>query len=887
MRELLRRIWYFLRRDRVASDLEEEMRLHVELRAAANQRSGSDAEEALFAARRRFGNFGNIEETSRDAWGFGGLDRVVQDLRYAVRRLRKRPSFSVPVLAVLALGIGAITAVFSAVDAAILRPLPFAEPSELVTLTNVSIPFSLEEGEPFPADLNDVIAMSGVFSQVSGFAAGALNLSDSENPLRVKAGVVTTEFFATLGARPALGRTFAPEEGEPNGPPVVILSNALWQRQFGGGDMLGKSISINGRSHTVVGVMHPEFSFPNDSDLWIPMSVPTTFATFEPFRGFLPSHVVARLAPGVTIESASAQLLARWQQLASTLGSGRPEYVNEMLDEVRDKGAIIALQRELVGDRQRPLLILLGATVLLLLIACANVANLLLSDAALRRREIAVREVLGATRRRIVRQLLAESVLLSLGGAALGIALAPAALGLVRGMLPTNLAGVAPAQLDLRVLAFATGLAIITGVMFGLWPALATTRENAGATIKSGGGPGATAGKVGRTRRMLVVSELALTVMLLVAAGLMLRSFDRLMSQDMGMDPERVATLEMSFARASGGRAERLRTMHAVLDRLNVQPGINAAGAVNDLPLRGGGGISISIDVDGAPTPIDRDEMRFARYLMASGDYFGALGIPLLRGRVFTAADDSLAPPVAIISEKMVSTWWPGVDPVGRTFRLRVDSIPFTIVGIVADVRESGLDRDPTPQMYFPIDGQKPTNVAIVARGTLPEKILLARLREAVSSTDRSQAVYNVRMMNEVLGESVAPRRTSTVLIALFAALALALSVLGVYAVVAYGVAQRSREFGIRSALGATGRDLVGLVSREMAATVAAGIALGLGAAWMLSRLLAALLYGVEARDPATFVVVPIVLIVPAVIATMVPAVRALRTNPADVMRAD
>jgi predicted permease len=887
VRAFLQRIRYLLRRDRLAGELEEEMRLHLELRAARFEQSGLSNEAAAYAARRRFGNVPALQETSRDLWGFAGVGQLVQDLRYAMRRLRQRPSFSIPILGALALGIGATTAVFSAVDAAVFRPLPFGQPEQLLTLTNIVVPSQLGPDQPFPPDLNDVHDLRGVFADAAGFAAGGLNLSDPENPQRLRVGVVTTGFFSTLGVLPQQGRTFATEEGKPNGPLVAILSHALWQRRYGGRAMLGKNISLNGKAYSVIGVMRSGFSFPNESDLWIPMTVPTTWQTFEPFRGWLPSRVVARLAPGITPDAASANLLALWQRLAPAREPGRRFAGEDMLEEAREKGVAIPLQRVLVGDRQRALFILLGATGFLLLIACANVANLLLSDAAVRRREIAVRQVLGATRTRVVRQLLAESVLLSLGGALLGIALAPAALHLIRAMFPGDLAGVAPAQLDLRVLAFATGLALVTGLAFGLWPALGSTGGDASATIRSGGGHGATAGKLGRSRRALVAGELALTVMLLVGAGLMLKSFDRLLAQELGMNPDRVATLELTFARSAAPRAERFRLIHSVIDRLSAQPGIDAVGAVNDLPLGGGGGIALSVQMDGVPTPTASDRMRFARYLMASGGYFKAMGIPLLRGRTFTATDDSLSPRVAIISKTMATAWLPGIDPIGRTFRMPNDSVPYMIVGVVADVRELKLDQDPMAQMYFPIDKQLPEHVAFVVHGMLTPQALLARLTEAVRGADPSQPVFNVRMMDEVIGKSVAARRTNTLLIALFAALALLFSVLGVYAVVAYGVAQRSREFGIRAAFGARAGDLLALVSREMAVVAALGIALGLGAAWALSRVLAALLYDVGARDPATFIAVPLVLLVPIAIATLLPARRAMHANPIEVIRTD
>jgi putative ABC transport system permease protein len=891
MYSVLRRLWFLLRRDRMSRELEEEMRLHLELRAASLEQSGMTLREARLAARRRFGRTTSLQERSRDMWGLEWLDRLRQDLRYAARRLWIRPGFSVPIIAVLALGIGATTAVFSAVDAALFRPLPFAKPNELVTLTNVAVPFIEERDEQFPVDLQDVAAMRDVFSNVAAFAAGGLNLTSGDRPLRARAGVVSAGFFETLGVPPYAGRTFSVEEGRPNGARVALLSFALWQQHFGASSVIGSTIQLNRTPYTVIGVMPPRFSFPNESDLWIPLSVPTTMETFAPFRGWLPSRVVARLAPRVSTATASARLWAAWQQaVAPQAGTIRPHAYDSELQELRERGVVIDLQRELVGSRRTALLVLFGATGLLLLIVCANVANLLLSDAAVRRREVAVREVLGATRLRVVRQLLAESLLLAGVGATLGILLAPTVLGVLRAVLPTDLAGVAPARLDLRVLLFAVLVSVITALAFGLWPTLTTTRTNPNEIIKAGGGHGATAGGLGRARRVLVVAELALSVMLLIGAGLMLRSFEHVVSQDLGMRANRVATLEMSLKRGAGGpRAERLRIIHAIVDRLAATPGIDAAGAVNDLPLRASGGIALRVEADGMPAPSDdpNDPIRYARYLMASGGYFSALGIPLLRGRTFTAADDSLAPKVAIINKMMADKLWPGVDPVGRTFHLSSESPPITVVGIVADVREAGLEKPVAPQLYFPIEAETPDNVAIVARGTLPSNVMLARLAEAVRAADRSQPVFNVRMMDDVVATSLAPRRTNTVLIALFAALALVLSALGVYAVVARGVAQRWRELGIRAALGATGRDLVAHVSGEIAVLGAIGVAIGLGGAWALARLIASLLYGVGVHDPATFVAVPLILVVPAAIAALVPALRAVRVSPTEVMRAE
>ena len=887
--ELLRRIRYLLFRDRYTAELEEEIRLHIELRAARLQERGISVGAARYAARRRFGNTTTLQERSRDMWGWNMLADVIADVRFAARRLCRRPGLSVPAITIAALGIGATAAVFSAIDAAILRPLPFANPEALLMLPNVSVPFD-PGAQRFPQgrhllDITDIEAMRDVFGASGAFAAGGLNLVDPVNPQRVRVGVVTTGFFATLGATPQRGRVFDSAEGRPRGPHSVILSDALWHKRFGGNDVVGKSIDLSGTRYTVVGIMKPGFDFPDESDLWIPLTVPTTFETFAPFRGFLPSRVIARAAPGVDVATASARLLANWTRLMGRPENGTHSNLDDMVDKLRVSGAAIPLQRELLGDRRRGLVILMGATALLLLIACANVANLLLSDGAARRREVALREMLGASRSRIARQLVVESVLLALSGAAAGIALAPTVLGLLRATMPADLAGVATAQLDVRVLAFAAVLAIVTGLLFGLLPALFSTRTDASEALKSGGALGATAGRLGHARRVLITAELALTVMLLIGSGLMLRSLKRVLSQDMGMDPDRVGTLELSLG--PGSRASRLAKLHAILDRLERDPAIQASAIVNDLPLRGGGGISLSIEVDGVSKARSVDEMKFSRYLVASGGYFQALRIPILRGRTFGAAQDSAAPPVALISAAMAAKWWPNADALGKTFHFGIDTTPITVIGIVADVRESSLEGNVRPQMYFSIDRGQPDNVAVLARGALPPGALLARLTDAVHAADRTQAVYNVRMMDAVVSKSIAPRRTNTTLIALFGAVALVLSAFGVYAVVSYSVTSRTREFGIRAALGARGLDIAALVGREMVATVLVGVALGLGGGWALTRLMTALLFQIDAHDATTFLMVPLVLVMSAAIATLIPARRAMALNPSDVMRAE
>ncbi len=894
--ELWRRLAHLVSGSRASDELREEMQLHVELRAAANRRAGTSEADSIVEARRRFGNERAVRASSRDAWGFGWTEEALRDLRFAFRRLGQRRGFSLAVIGVLALGIGTTTAMFSAVDAALLRPLPFPDAGQLVALNDVSVPVDFGKQSPnarsqadHSVTISDVTQLRDVFSHVAAYATGGLNVADPEHPQRIKGALVSADFFSAMGIAPALGRTFDAAEVAPNGPSVVVLSYGLSQRLFVGKNPLGVSVQLGPASYTIVGVMPRGFSFPNESDAWLPMSVPIMPAMMSVIPGIFGAPVIARVATGVDPRVASSRLLALWDRMAAAEpaidGTARPGA--QRAQEMHSTGALTPLQRDLVGSQRTALLVLLGATGLLLLIACANATNLLLAHAAARRHEIAVRAVLGASRWRIVQQLLIESVVLASVGAALGVMLAPALLGAARVLMPADLSGLATARIDARVLGFATVLALITGVGFGLWPALGITRESPAETIKTGGRTATSrGGAIGR--RILAGTELALTVILLVGSGLMLRSFQRVMSLDIGMETHRVGTLEMAMPHSAGDRTHRLQKIDDIVARISSMPGVAAAGAVNELPMRVANRIAVYIKADGAPNPNPKRGGSAVRTLLATPGYFDAMGIPLKHGRLFTVADDSLTPRVAIINEKMAKQFWGDVDPVGRTFTA-MDTTPLTVIGVVADVRESlrGSRMETFAQMYSPITVRTPDNVAIVARGPLDGPALLARMAEAVRAVDRSQAIYNVNMMDEIVNNSVAPRRANTLLVSIFAIIALVLSAIGVYAVVSHGVAQRTRELGIRTALGATGRDLMSLVARDMLWVTAAGLLVGIAGAWALAHVMESLLYGVASHDLAKFVVVPIVLALPAAVATLVPARRAMRVNPADVMRED
>lgn len=588
----------------VKADVDDELADHVARLEAELRARGLSSAEVAAEVRARFGDADAIRARLRREDGrrlqrqlrveaFGNMG---QDVSYALRRLKQRPGFTATVLVVLALGVGATTAMFSAVDAAMLRPLPFKDPGQLVLVNNVDVPFQSDPSQNYPIpfhvpNYNDLAAMHATFASVASYAAGGLNLSISQRPLRVQVGVVTPSFFWTIGVMPAIGRPFSAAESRPGGPASAILSHALWSSHFGGRPMLDSTITLNGTPYTVIGVMPRGFGFPNQSDLWIPMTNPNTSATFAAFRSYIPSYTLARVASGVSTDQAIGRVRAMWTQAAAAAtakDTSNASWFRERFEEFAKNGFAVPLQRSLVGASYRSaLLVLLGATALLLLIACANVTNLLLSEAATRRREIAVRAVLGATRTRIVRQLLTESVILAVGGVLAGVAVAPPLLRLVSAMTPPRLVGLAPSEVDPRVLAFAAALVVLTGLGFGLWPALGAARADLGEAVKSGGGHGATSGTAARLRRVLVGGELALAVALLVGTGLTLRSFARLMRVDTGLNPARTATLEMTFGADAGRWPQRLAVLQQIIARLESSPGIQAAGVVNDLPLRG------------------------------------------------------------------------------------------------------------------------------------------------------------------------------------------------------------------------------------------------------------------------------------------------------------
>jgi putative ABC transport system permease protein len=876
----------------VESDIDDELRFHIESRVGEYISAGHSPENARGLALDRFGDVPNIRgalhrhDVRKLQQQLRGetMDELLNDVRYGVRKLLHAPGFTLSVIAVLALGIGANTAIFSAVDAAFFRPLAFANPDQLVSLPNVEMPYNTAGSRipPHPqasAQFDDYAKLD-VFQSFAVHAMGGLNLEGGAEPKRVAVAHVSLDFFKTLGRFPISGRAFTPEEEGVGGPHAAILSHRLWTTQFGGkATAIGSDIVLNQKTYHVVGVMPADFTFPSNADLWLPLPMPLDFSAMDAFKSFIRTYGIARLAPGISPSQAGQRVLATERQFPS----GSKVVVNDSTIS----RAVAPLQRSLMPQQRRSALIVLMASAgLVLLIACANVINLLLSRAVGRRREMAVRSVLGATRGRIFRQLVVESVLLALAGAVVGLLVARLGLAALNGLMSAELTAVAPTQIDPRVLAFTLSVALLSGIVFGIWPAFGAMRGDAVQTIKSGGAHGATSRDGNAVRGTLVVIEVALAIVLLVGSGLMLESFYALMSTDAGIQTSRIATAQTTLSRGRyTSRAEIAGFYNSVLDRLRATNGVQSAAAVNVLPLAMQNNIGLIIrSIDGQEAKGDREIA--PSYLQVSPGYFETMSISLLRGRDLSMSDDS-STHAAVVSKGMADRLWPNEDPIGHHFSFGARGSDRVVVGVVADVRARRLEEPAEAQMYFSLRDTPSDDVNFVVRGLLPTNTMTARIVEAVHAIDPKQPIYNPRSMDDVLATAVAPRRTNTVLLVIFGVIAAALASIGVYGVLAYGVAQRTREIGVRVALGAQRGDVVQLIAGQGVMLTTVGIAIGIAGAFALSRLLESLLYEVSVHDPRIFIAAPVLLAIVALVATCLPAFRATHVDPMTALRQD
>ena len=800
---------------------------------------------------------------------------LLQDVRYALRTLSKSPGFTLVAVLALALGIGANTAIFSVVKAVLLSPLPYPDPERLVWVreTHREIP-----DEPASApNYNDWRTQANSFEGLAAYADTALTLTgEGVEPERVPAAVVSGNFFEVLGAAPALGRGFTAEEEVSGKHRVVVLSHGLWQRRFGASpEALGQTLIIGGNPYTVVGVAPPGFKTPvmeKPAQLWIP----TVYNLTQNARRSDYLDVVGRLKRGATIEQARAELSGIAARLAQ-------EYPASNLGwDVK----VVPLHERVVGDVRPALWILMGVVGFLLLISCANVANLQLARAAARRQEIAVRTALGARRGRIVRQFLTESVMLALAGGVLGLLLAMWGVELLVALSPGNIPRLDEVGLDARVLAFTFGVSLVTGVVFGLLPALSASKTDLGESLKEGGSRGATTGRgTRRLRSSFVVAEIAIAVVLLAGAGLMIRSFIQVQAVDPGFRPERILALDLSLPRAKYQEEAQLAAFYEQLTaRAAALPGVERAALVDSLPLEGGSVLAFVIE--GRPE-LPPEKVQDAKFNTATPDYFDVMGIGHVRGERLTAQHREGVPDACVINETMARKFWPDEDPVGK--RLNIGdpaSTPWmTVVGVVRDARSSGLEKEPYPQVYMPALQFRRRAMTFVARTSGDPLALVPTVRRELAALDKDLPLYNVRTMEQVLADSISRRRFQMILIAAFAGLGLLLAAVGIYGVISYSVAQRTHEIGVRVALGARAKDILRLVVGQGLGLTLVGVGVGLAGAFALTRVMASLLYGVSATDPLTFAVVPLALLGVALLACLVPARRATKVDPMVALR--
>jgi putative ABC transport system permease protein len=807
------------------------------------------------------------------------MDSLLKDIRYGVRSLLKRPGFTAVALIALALGIGANTTVFSAVNALLLHPFSFRDIDQLVMIWESRPQVEVERNAVAFANYLDIKNQGASFTSVAASTNWWANMTEGDQPERLEGVNVSSQFFTVLGVNPALGRAFSPEEEQPGRDPVVIISDSLWRRRFGGEvSVVGRNTRINDRNFTIIGVMPPGFAFPNSAvEVWAPL---ITFNENVSNRGSTYLTLVARMKPKVSVAEAQQDL----NLLARRLAEQYPE----------TNANRTFLVESLLGSQvrvSRPyLLIMFGAVLFVLFIACANVANLQLMRAASLQKEMAVRLALGANRWRLARQLLTESLLLAITGGALGLLLSVWAIQALASGIPPNLekyvSGWKNLGIDWRVFSFTLLVSALTGIGSGLAPALLTTKANLSEALKEGARAITDLGRK-RARSLLVIVEVALSLVLLVGSGLMVRSFMRLLEVRPGFNASSVLTLELSLPyRKYASFEQRAGFFAQLLPRLETIPGVTGAGATNLVPLESGDD-SIYFSIEGQP-PFAPGQAPLADYRVITPGYLGALEIPLLKGRNFTEHDVRGGPPVAIISEKLARRFFPDEDPLGK--RVRVGEGPCEIVGVVGDVRNKSFtselrDDRLRPAVYLPHAQHPYGQMAIVVRSTIEPASLTSAVRKEVQTIEKDQPVFNVRTMREVRAESMVPQRLSAFMLACFALIALLLAAIGIYAVIAYSVVQRTREIGIRMALGAQAADVLKMVIRNGLRLALVGVAIGLAGALALTRLMTSLLYGVTPTDAVTFASVSVGLIVVALFACYIPARRATKVDPLVALR--
>ena len=823
------------------------------------------------------------------------MHAIVQDLRYALRTLRQAPGFTIAAILSIALGVGANTSIFSVASALLLRPLPYADPDRLVILWNRSPGLGITEDWFSTAQYFDIKSTQGGFAQVAIAIGGNYNLTGDGEPERIGTVRVSSNLLPMLGASAEIGRLFGPSDDVPGSSGVAVLGHGTWMRRYGGDrGVVGRTLILNGQPYQVVGVLPARFDIPREvmptlggaehAEILLPLPLPADAARIRNREDY---NIIGKLKPGVTAAQAQGEMDALTARL-------RAEHPDVYPPNGGLTFSIVPLHEEVVGDVRRSLLVLVGAVALVLLIACANVANLLLSRALARQREMAVRAALGASRGRIVRQLLTESVLLSLAGGALGLLLAVGSLQGIAALGAKSVPRLDEVGINLEVLVFTLFLSIGAGLLFGLAPALRLGRADLHANLKDArGSSGASAlwGRGNNTRRLLVVAELALSVLLLVAAGLLIRSFANLQRVPPGFDAKNVLTLELTMSGRKYADSQIVAETYRQLgSRLASLPGVTAAGAISSLPLSqmmAWGPIAL----EGRALPGGEQFINVDQRMVA-GDYFRVMNIPLEAGRLFTEHDTREVPRVVIVDERMAKDLWPGENPLGKRIRTggmdaRADAPWMTVVGVVGRIKQDALDVDSRMAVYFPHRQVPVRAMNLVVRTASAPAGITAAVRKEIREIDPDLPIYNVRTMSDRVAESLARRRFAMLLLTGFAALALGLAVVGVYGVIAYLVNQGTRELGIRLALGATPRGIVLLIVRQGLMVALVGVSSGLLAAFVLTRFMDSLLFGIGATDPFTFGAIAGLLTLVALAASSLPARNAARIHPIESLRAE
>ncbi len=862
-------------------DFANELEGHLELLTEENIRRGMPAEDARRAARMRLGGLTQLKETNREARGLPFLDTLWQDIRYAFRVLRRNPGFAAVCVLTLALGIGINTAIFSVVYAVVLKPLPYPDSQQLYTIFQQRTQDASAQVGFSYVDLQDVIAQDTAFSGMTGVISHELTLTGHGDPFIARVADVTPELFSVFEQQPILGRMFRAEDGKPGAAHVVILNESVWRSVFSADpNIIGVSINLDKRAFTVVGVMPSRFSFPllsGTREVWIPVRQDPMVESWMNLRGRHWLLTTGRLNPGVSLAEAQAELDAIGQRLAKQFPAENAGW------EIH----LFPLQSLFVGDVRSPLLVLLGAVALVLVIACANLANLLLTRATSRTREIAVRTALGAGR--IVRQLLSETAVLGVIGGAAGILLAYSGVNALGSLIPESVPQLNPIRVDHVVLLFALAISAVAIFLFGLAPAFLAAKSDPQASLREGGTRSGESSGSRRARAVFAGAEIALAMVLLVAAGLLIRSFSKLTAVSPGFDTAHIVKANVALPRDQYKTPQQwLAFTGDILARVQAEPGMQDAALVVPTPLADGS-IRVPFEIIGQP-PASAAESRTGNYVATTPNYLRVMGIPLIAGRFFTADDVMSTPRVTCISAAMARVYFPNQNPIGKqiSFSFPSDpSVPREIVGIVGDVRDSALGEDPKPMMYVPFAQAPFWGSDLVVKSTLYTESVAAAIRKDAIAIDKDLPVGDIAKMTDVLASNVAQPKFRTELLVLFAAMALVLAATGIFGVISYSVSRRTLEIGIRMALGASRNTISRMVLRETVLLALAGLAVGVPCTFAASRLLGHMLFGVSADDPVTLIAVAFVLIAVAVIAGFVPLRHAMQVDPIVALRCE